>query len=322
MRVLFIIPGEEQGNSMIFAKRQLKSLQASKIEADGFYLSSRTNPFVMWSEFRRFRKKLSEFKPDLIHVHYGTITAFFAAYSNLKPLVITYHGSDLNYLKDESLLKEIFRKILSQLAALRSSQIICVSEALKSKLWWKKSSVSIMPMGVNTDVFKPMDRADAQRKSGIQESEKVIIFNHNNAAVKRLDIAEMAIKEVKEALPESRLYVLNGGVQQDEMVALLNASDCLLMCSDSEGSPTLIKEAMACNLPIVATDVGDIKQTIDQTSPYFITEQNPTALSNCLKKILASPTRSNGRNRVFELKIDEQSLTLKLINLYQNLIRR
>jgi glycosyltransferase involved in cell wall biosynthesis len=162
MRVLFVIPGQETGSSMIFARRQIDSLKKQGMDSFTFYLESRLNPVKLISEFLRFRKTVKSFNPEIVHCHYGTMSAFFSAFSNLKPLVITYHGSDLNFLKSENFFLEVFRKILSQLAALRAAAIICVSEKLKWKLLWKKNIVSVIPMGIDEDFFRPVNYADAE----------------------------------------------------------------------------------------------------------------------------------------------------------------
>lgn len=322
MKVLFIIPGEETGNSMIFAKRQIKFLTSQQVDCSSFFLKSRSNPFIIVKEFLRFRKLYRSIQPDLVHSHYGTATAFFAAVSHSRPLVITYHGSDLNYLENENIVKEFFAKLLSQLASLRASAIICVSDKLKKKLWWRKKVVSVLPMGVDETFFKPFDYSTARRELGITPDEKIILFNYGNAPVKRLDIAEATAALVKNKFPQSRLWVLKGNTTQETMVLLLNGSDCLLLCSNTEGAPTIVKEAMACNLPVVSTDVGDVRRNLEKTFPHFVCDQNPEQLAKGVNEILALHIRSNGRESLARLGITEESLCRKLIGLYNSLMKK
>jgi len=322
MKVLYVIPGEENGSSMIFAKRQIHFLSTQNINTSSFYLRSRSNPIIYFREISRFRKLIRLFKPDIVHCHYGTATAFFAAFTHSKPLVITYHGSDLNFLKTENRVKEVIRKLLSQVAALRASAIICVSEKLKKKLWWKKKIASVLPMGIDENFFKPLPKDEAKKQLGISTEEKIILFNYGGAAVKRPDVAEAAFAWIKKKFPQSQLWMLEGSTSPEEMVLLLNAADCLLLCSDSEGSPTIIKEAMACNLPIVSTDVGDVRKNIGHTFPHVITDQHPVHLSHGMEWILKLGKRSDGREVLLRLGLTEQSISGNVRMVYQNVLKK
>ncbi len=322
MKVLFVIPGNEDGNSMIFAKRQVNFLASLGIQQEIFFLKSRTQIFELASDFFRFRKKIKSFEPDLIHCHYGTMTSFFAAFSNMKPLIITYHGSDLNFLKSENFLKEVFNKLLSQLSALRATAIICVSEKLKQKLWWRKRKTVVLPMGVDETFFTPSDYHQARKESGIADDEKIILFNDSGAPVKRRDIAEATATLVNKQIPTSRLVVLDGKITPEKIVSLLSACDCLLLCSDAEGSPTIVKEAMCCNLPVVSVDVGDVRQNIVQTSPHAITRQDSLQLAKGIEEILRLNKRSNGREVLIKLGLTEHLICSEIMNLYKRTIRK
>lgn len=320
MRVLFILPGSESEYSMIFAKRQIDSLKKLGVTSFTFYLQSRLNPVTLFTERFRFRKCIADFKPDIIHSHYGTMTAFFAAFSNTKPLVITYHGSDLNFLKSENFFLEIIRKILSQTAALRATAIVCVSGKLKKKLFWRKRIASVIPMGVDENFFKPVDYHGARKKLNIGPDEKIILFNYNHIPVKREDIARKTLSIVQQRVASAKLKILNGNVAPDEMVLLFNASDCLLLCSDAEGSPMMVKEAMACNLPVVSSDVGDVKQNIEATFPKIITEQDPQMLADGIIEILKLNQRSNGRDILYQLQLTEKNIALRVMDIYNKVL--
>ena len=263
---------------------------------------------------------MADFKPEIVHSHYGTMTAFFAAVSSATPLVVTYYGSDLNFVRTENFFLEIFRKFLSQMAALRASAIICVSERLKKKLFWKKEIASVVPIGANEFFFKPLNYDEARKRLNTGSNEKLILF-YANAPVKRLDIAQKTISIVKEEIPSAELKILKGNVAPEEIVLLLNACDCLLLCSDSEGSPAMVKEAMACNLPVVSNDVGDVKQNIETTSPGVITEQDPGRLAEGIIRVLKMNVRSNGRETLQRLGLTEKIVAEKVLNIYRKILK-
>src|SRR4051812_2182038 len=114
LRVLSVIPGEEQGPSMIFAKRQTASLVEAGVVGQTFYLASRTSPVALLQESQRLRRMVREFQPDLVHAHFGTMTGFFCAYSVRVPVVITYRGSDLNPAPSDPPLRLWCGHLLSQ----------------------------------------------------------------------------------------------------------------------------------------------------------------------------------------------------------------
>src|SRR5690606_12582973 len=105
-----------------------------------------------------------------------------------------------------------------------------------------------------------------------------IAFNANHPKIKRLDLAEKAIESLRIEYPQASLFKMHGDVPAGKVPFVLNAVDGVLLCSDNEGSPTIIKEAMACNLPIVSTDVGDVKERIAGVKEAIMVEQNADSI--------------------------------------------
>lgn len=319
MRVLLLIPGSPEGNSMIFSKRQAADLRVRGVEVHEYYIRSRTSLRVILKELKELRVFIRAWKPDIVHAHYGTVTSLIGALSGGKNLVITFHGSDLNFVKKEFFLKEVFAKIFSQLSVLRAAAVFCVSERLREKLWWRTAIVQVVPIGVDTKKFTVLDKNESRRLLGLAMDKKLVLFN-NNAPVKRLDIATEAIQLLSKTEPRAELYVLNGQVNFEQMHLLLNACDCLLLCSDSEGSPVMIKEAMACNLPIVSTDVGDVASVIQNSFPALVSDQHAVALAKAVGEVLDTNLRSNGRDVIDAKGLDTDSLVSAVISTYNELL--
>lgn len=316
LRVLAVIPGDEQGSSFIFAKRQVESIKAKNIAISTFYLSSRTNPLKVLKEIFRFKKFIKEFKPDIIHSHYGTVTAFIPAFFSNIPLVITLQGSDINRTPADGFLRDLVGRFLTQLACLKAKKIICVSMRLKEKLWKKKKAVTIAN-GINLDHFELIGKAEARKNLDWNLNDKIVLFNANNPVIKRLDLALLAIESVKQKIPEARLEILRGGIDPQKVPVYLNAADCLLICSDNEGSPLIVKEALACNLPVCGTDVGDVKERIENTMPVALVKQNEQDIAQGLIFLLTKNVRGNGRSILIEQELDDKMVADKIIKLYK-----
>jgi len=324
LRVMFVIPGEPVGSSMIFARRQAGSLAAGGVEVSAFYLLSRTSPLKLAGELVRFRRQLRRDDPQVVHAHFGTMTSAFAALAALdKPLVITYRGSDLNPAPAPlgAKCRALVARGLSQLAALRAGHIVCVSGELRARLWWRRERVTVLASGVDPRIFFPESRSAARKRIGWAMEQRVVLFNASyNPRVKRLDLARAAVTAARRALPELRMEIMNGGTPPERVPALMNAADCLLVTSDSEGSPTVVQEALACNLPVISVDVGDTRERLKGVSHSRIVARDPEALGAALAEILAQPQRSDGQRKVKEFCAQTIAADLRLI--YERLVGR
>src|SRR5262249_28382427 len=102
------------------------------------------------------------------------------------------------------------------------------------------------------------------------------------------------ISLVRESIPTLEFCVVDGSVEPGRMPFLMQACDCLLFTSDYEGSPTMVQEAMACNLPVVSVPVGDVPERLRDVEPSCVTSGDPRELAAALAGILRDRRRSNG----------------------------
>ncbi len=320
LRVLFVIPGEGLGSSMIFALRQADSLRRCGVEVQLFYLRSRTSPSLLIQEWRRFRREQTAFRAHVVHAHFGTMTGLFAACAaGLTPLVITYRGSDLNSDRGHgSPSRSAAGRFLSQLAALRAQRIVCVSRQLKDQLWWRRHIAVVHPSGVEPDSFCPEPQQLARQRLRWKSGDRVVLFNAgHNPRIKRLDLARAAIQIARNLIPDVRLNVLDGSIPPATMPSYMNAADCLLLTSDAEGSPTVIQEALACNLPVVSVDVGDTAHQLRGVQGTRIVARDAEALGQALASLLAHGGRSAGRERILEFS--SLQIARELTGIYESL---
>lgn len=102
----------------------------------------------------------------------------------------------------------------------------------------------------------------------------------------------------------------------------MNASDIMLFTSDYEASPMVIKEAMACNLPIVSTNVGDTKWVIGDTEGCFMSRKEPEDITLKIKAALDYGRRTDGRKRIEELGLGLQQISQRIIKIYDEIIKK
>ncbi len=317
LRVLFVIPGEEQGHSMIFARRQALCLKREGVDVESFYLRSRTSPAALTREYFRLSAHIARFDPALVHAQFGTVTAMLAALAaGRRPLAITYRGGDLNRSPSTGALRSWLGRLLSQLAALRAGLIVCVSEGLRQRLWWRRDRAVVQPSGVDAKLFRPEARDDARTRLGWPPGDRVVLFNAGrDPKNKRLDLALAAAAWARRTWPGLRLEILDGEVDPDRVPTIMNASDCLLVASDTEGSPSVIQEALACGVPIVSVDVGDAAERTRGVTHTRIVERDAETIGRALVELTAAPLRTNGPEAARELSFD--CITRSLCALYR-----
>jgi teichuronic acid biosynthesis glycosyltransferase TuaC len=284
---------------MVFVKRQIDSLAHVGVDVRTFFLGSRTAPITIAKEWGRLRREIRYFRPHLIHAHYGTVTSFLCAMVSRLPLVITFRGNDLGDDPDISFLRTRFGQILSQISALKATRIICVSRRLRDRLWWRKDRTAVIPTGVNLTLFRPQDRREARALLGWEEGTRIVIFDEGGAPRRKgLAFLQSAIRIAEQDIGPIRLVILDRTVSPELVPRYLNGSDCLALASLFEGSPNIVKEALACNLPVVATDVGDVSERLDGVFPSRVVKRDAVEFANALTELLRDGRHSNGRNHV------------------------
>jgi glycosyltransferase involved in cell wall biosynthesis len=318
LHVLHVIPGTGQGASMAFSRLQIAALERQGVRVTKYFLESRTRPLQLLLALRQLHRIAAETRPDIIHAQYGTITAALSALVPV-PLVITFRGSDLNPDPAVSPLRSGLQKLLSHFASSKAARIVCVSERLKACLIWGRARTHILPSGVDVHVFKPAPQSEARASLGWPPNERIVLFNAAGPpAVKRMDRAEAAIAIAGEAVPALRLVTMRGGYTHEEVCCLMNAADCLLLTSEWEGSPTVVQEALACNLPVVSVDVGDVPERLAGIVPSAVTAAMPAQIADGLVRVLQEPRRSNGAASAAEISHD--ALAAKLIHIYREML--
>jgi glycosyltransferase involved in cell wall biosynthesis len=232
---------------------------------------------------RVLRHALSEY--DLVHANYG-LTGPAALAQPRRPVVLTLWGSDL--LDDVGWL--------SRLCARAADAVIVMSEEMAAELAPIESHV--IPHGVDLELFRPMSQSEARASVGWDDDAVQVLFPYSKGRpVKNYDRAADVVAATRERLGVPVELQTVHGVAHERMPLYHNAADALLLTSDHEGSPNSVKEAMACNLPVVATDVGDVAELLDGVARSHVCRTDE-ALVASLVDVLARRARSDGRAHV------------------------
>jgi glycosyltransferase involved in cell wall biosynthesis len=186
-------------------------------------------------------------------------------------------------------------------------------------LWWRRDRSGVIPNGLNLSLFVPIAKSEARLTLGWHERERVVLFNAGrNERVKRLDLALAAVDQARRSVNNLRFEVLRGDTSAEKIPLYLNAADCLLVTSDWEGSPNLVKEALACNLPVVSVDVGDVPERVSGVTPSRLAERSPESLARCIVEVLQENRRSNGREKIAPLS--DKAIADQVLDVYRQVI--
>lgn len=297
---LLIVANYNKGRFAPFILEQVEALKNEGISID-FYKVIGKGISGYLKNGRELIKTINKVKPDIVHAHYG-LSGLLANLQRRVPVVTTYHGSDIN-------LSNIYR--LSRICMKLSAFNIFVSKKNQDKAGLKKNQI-LLPCGVDLELFVPMDKSEAREKLGLDLDEKLVLFaGAFDNKVKNPALAQSAVA----LMDNVRLLELKN-YTREQVAMLMNAVDVALMTSLTEGSPQFIKEAMACNCPIVSADVGDVKEVIGETQGCYIAAYDYKDIAYKLKQALAFATRTNGRNRIIDLNLENKAIANKLISIY------
>jgi glycosyltransferase involved in cell wall biosynthesis len=302
---------------------QWRSLIGNDVSVDTVVISDRKSVSSLLHTGWALRRLIKEKEYDLVHIAWGSSTALTSCLFSSVPTVITFCGSDLLGSYNEAGGKTLnggISSLCSQVAAIFAAASISVSSNLHSALWGvsKKRGV-VIPAGIDTQAFFPIPRNMARKHLRWTEQEKVILFFHGSGAhVKNRPLADKVFASVKRRVPESRLEVV-ADVDFEKLNIFYNAADVLLLTSFHEGSNNSIKEAMACNLPIVTTDCGDAQERLAHVRPSFVIGSfEPKPIAEAITEILRQGGRSNGREHVADLTLGK--IAARIRDVYHSVI--
>ncbi|WP_336036845.1 glycosyltransferase [Halobacterium yunchengense] len=232
---------------------------------------------------------------DLVHANYGLVGPFALAQPT-RPVVLTLWGSEV--------MGESARLSAVSSAAARASDRVVVPSAPISDAF--DVSHEVVPFPVDTGTFRPIERSAARAAVDWETDAKVVLFPyHPDRDVKDYPRAERIVAAVDDRLDEPVELRWIWGVPHDEVPQYMNASDAVLVTSSHESGPMVVKEAAACNVPVVSTSVGFAPAALDGVSRSHVRETDD-GLVDALASVLAAGERSDGRS-VLELPDREQT---------------
>jgi len=305
LNVLFISSGNSNYEVTPVVFNQGESLKKHNINIYYFTIKGKGITGYM-KNVPRIKQHLCEHTYDLVHAHYS-LSSFAVSLAKPEiPLIASLMGSDTK-------MKWFWRLLISLNYKIYWNSVIVKSHEMRQQLGLAHSHV--IPNGVDLDKLRPRNKNLLKDKLGLSANRRYVLFVADPFRIeKNYSLAEAALDLVRDE--EVELLVLYNRTHE-EVIEYLYAADLLLLTSLWEGSPNVIKEAMACNLPLVTTDVGDVRWVIGNTPGCFITSYDPKDVAQRIEKALQFTGPTNGRDRILELGLDAETIAEKLISIYK-----
>ena len=307
MRIL-IVANHNTGKYTSFITEQVESIRQLGVEVEYFGVHGK-GIIGYLSNLGLLKAKIREYRPDLIHAHYG-LSGLLANLQRKVPVVTSYHGSDIH-----SGGRALF---FSKISARLSAYNIFVSNKLLEQSDYKGTKQCIIPCGIDIHTFFPVERAVARKVLGWDADGVYILFGGAFAnKVKNFPLAQAAVSQIEGVqLMEMRGYT------RDQVNLAMNAADCLLVTSFREGGPLVNKEAMACGTPVVAVRVGDVEETMTGVDGCYVTSHDVNEVTACLRLALSFQGKTKGRQRIIDLGLPMEQIAQQIINVYNVVLKQ
>jgi glycosyltransferase involved in cell wall biosynthesis len=295
--------------------RQVESLRRAGVQVEVMPISG-TPASYLRTALSVLRLNLSRRRADVLHAHTGH-AGVLACLQFRYPVVLTYVGYDIDdQLEEAQRARRVFERAVFRVLAIVFAATIVKSRRSLKRLpsrAWERSRV--IPNGVDRELFRPMARNEARARLGWGAEPTVLFAADPARPVKRFALAQEAVELAGGSIPGLKLVVADR-VPPEDMPVWMSAADALLLTSRSEGSPNVVKEAMACNLPVVAVDVGDAEEVIEGTRHCHICRAEAWDLADALVEVVeALPERSDGRER--SAGLDQDAIAARVVELYR-----
>ncbi len=322
MKLLFVTngyPTKRHPEFCAFTKEQIESIRhKGKFESELFFINARDKGVLEYFRvIKPLKKKIKNC--DIVHAFHGLSFLLVFFLSPRKDIVVSF----LNSIENEYSEKKYFAKFLSYI----TNKIIKrpnIKKIFKDKIPPEHLNNSYyLPNGVDVSKFYPIQKNEAKKKLNLDFDKRYILFissKNKFRKQKRYDRFKKVMGILRIKLPNiEELSLVNE--PQSKLVYYFNAAELHLLTSDFEGSPNSVKEAMACNVQVVSTNVGNVSELLEGVNGSFVSKStDPEELAELAYRALTFTGEINSRDKLIEKKLDIDSVAENIILIYKNIL--
>lgn len=276
------------------------------------------------------------------------ILAFVLFYKH-NPKVLTLHGNGyVNMVRKRGIIIGTFYRIIEYIVLKKVDNVIFVVEDAYNfyikKYPWLKGKIVVIPTGVDIGLFKPVDKEKMREKYKFEKKDKIILYVGRFEKEKRLDLLLKSFKEIKKEIMNCKLVLVGDGreksnlknfakdlglndvifmgmLEHGKIPEIMNCADVFVLCSLYEGSPTVVKEALACGTPVVSTNVGDVSECVINSETGYLVSNDSTDIAKGVIDILKSGKFKENCIKVAQ-RYDWNKIAERTLAVYQTLSKK
>ncbi|HEX7065267.1 MAG TPA: glycosyltransferase [Bacillales bacterium] len=320
-----LYPGKISATFGIFVKNQVEALRRKGLHVE---VAAVKDPrigkikllkkYFLWVLLVLGKFLLKGWRYEVVHAHYvfpsGYLGLWFKRFFRTR-LVVTAHGGDIDKMaKLSGWIRKQTKKVLDE-----ADSVIVVGEGLKrdvvEQFGVEEGKISVINMGVNREVFTPIEKDEARRKVSVDKGVPLVLYVGNIIKQKGLDELISAFGQLKSSYPQAELHLIgvpknpqyqagleqkaaereigdihfHGAKPQKEVAVWLCAADVLALPSYIEGFGLVALEAMSCHTPVVGSNVGGLSYLLSENCGVPIQSANVSSLAQGLLDVLSDP---------------------------------
>ena len=263
-------------------------------------------------------------------------------------MVCSLHGAhDKAVFDKKGVFYGYLYSFLQRLSFRNADVLVAVDDGTKKyflgKYPWIEGKITVVPIAVDMDRFQPLDKIKVREKHNFGKDDKIIIFVGRLEKEKNLLMLINSFNKIKGKIANAKLVLVGRGreghklrekikelklqdvifmneVENEKVPELLNCADVFAFCSLYEGSPTVIKEALACNVPVVSVDVGDVRKVLENIDGCYIADRNVDDFTRKIMRVLEEGRKINSREKMFQFSCE--SIGEATLRIYESLSKK
>lgn len=319
MKILYIsnmFPTPEQPYYGIFIQEQIQSIAKlyPDIKYDIYSVRGNKNKLEYLSSIFKINYMIDRNDYDIIHIHYGLAGLFLLGKRKKKiPVIMTLHGGDIQIQQKKYiqvfLTKRLLRKVDTAIVLNKDMENIVKSMGI---------TFHTVPCAVDTCLFKPNDKLELSN-----EKIRILFPSDPKRPEKNYPLFQKVIAILRERYHLSVEEIELTRMTRTQVAKCLCNTHIVLLTSYSEGSPQVVKEALACNTPVVSTPVGDVRTLLQGVKNCIVVQtfDAEEIVAAVLKIVNNEICGITGREKIYQLELDKQHVSDKIYDIYKKIIR-
>lgn len=311
-----------------FLKNEVKYL-SEKEKIDVFFVNGRKNKLNYIMGLLKFLTRYKQY--DIIHYHHSYV-AWYSLFIHRKVQFFTIHEGGNIKIDGSTIvpayghgrnatLEKIFKLLNLRYLIFKKMDKIIVTRYSNKDYYFNDKKIVMNPMGIDFNKFKIISKLEARRELGLDQDSIVLFFPHEPRKEKNVELFKQIVSAISNKVNNKVIPLYGGKISADTMYKYINASDICYLTSKFEASPTIVKEALACGVPILCSNVGDLEELLSPIYTDLICENIEEFIEKTLKLLNNPFNRDSAREFLKAQGMEYETTSENIYNLYKEVLK-